>query len=96
MLLPRGKKKEVRDISGIIENRMKTLNIIGTPDMRQRPGKSFVIINPPPEFELKLEDVIYLIRPCNTQTESEEEQEEPMQPLEPGMSSKDFPSTTAL
>lgn len=92
----KGKKKEVRDISGIIENRMKTLNIIGTPDMRQRPGKSFVIINPPPEFELKLEDVIYLIRPCNTQTESEEEQEEPMQPLEPGMSSKDFPSTTAL
>ncbi|XP_074607442.1 potassium channel subfamily T member 2-like isoform X1 [Acropora palmata] len=92
----KGKKKEVRDISGIIENRMKTLNIIGTPDMRQRPGKSFVIVNPPPEFELKLEDVIYLIRPCNTQTESEEEQEEPMQPLEPGMSSKDFPSTTAL
>lgn len=92
----KGKKKEVRDISGIIESRMKTLNIIGTPDMRQRPGKSFVIVNPPPEFQLKLEDVIYLIRPCNTQTESEEEQEEPMQPLEPGMSSEDFPSTTAL
>lgn len=26
----KGKKKEVRDISDIIENRMKTLNIIGT------------------------------------------------------------------
>lgn len=26
----KGKKKEVRDISGIIESRMKTLNIIGT------------------------------------------------------------------
>lgn len=38
----------------------------------------------------------YLIRPCNTQTESEEEQEEPMQPLEPGMSSEHFPLTTAM
>ena len=27
-------------------------------DMRQRPGKSFVIVNPPPEFQLKLEDVM--------------------------------------
>lgn len=55
---PRRKKKEVRDISDIIENRMKTLNITGTPDMTQRPGKFYVIVNPPPEFELKPNDVM--------------------------------------
>ncbi|XP_068724952.1 potassium channel subfamily T member 2-like isoform X3 [Montipora capricornis] len=97
---PKRKKKEVRDISDIIEIRMKTLNIIGTPDMRQRPGKSYVIVNPPPEFELKLEDVIYLIRPCNAQTDLEDEEDPPpLEPLNSGMfanSSEDFPSTAAI
>lgn len=84
---PKRRKKEIRDISDIIEHRMKTLNIIGTADMSHRSGNSFVIVNPNPEFELQEGDIVYLICPCNTHASDTEEE-----PTDPDMSDN-LPST---
>lgn len=80
--------KETRDISDIIENRMKVLNITGTPDMTQRSGNSYVVVNPNPEFQLQIGDIIYLIRPCNTSMSDAEEE-----PTDPDRAD-DIPSTS--
>ncbi|PFX29727.1 Potassium channel subfamily T member 1 [Stylophora pistillata] len=85
---PRMRKKETRDISDIIENRMKVLNITGTPDMTQRSGNSYVVVNPNPEFRLQIGDIIYLIRPCNTSMSDAEEE-----PTDPDRAD-DIPSTS--
>jgi len=77
---PKRRKKEVRDISDIIENRMKTLNIDGPLNMTQRPGNSYVILNPPPEFELQKGDIIYLICRSSAHAEAAAQQQEPADP----------------
>ncbi|XP_058969191.2 potassium channel subfamily T member 1 isoform X2 [Pocillopora verrucosa] len=84
---PRMRKKETRDISDIIEHRMKVLNITGTPDMTHRLGNSYVVVNPNPEFQLQIGDIIYLIRPCNTSMSDTEEE-----PTDSGRD--DIPSTS--
>lgn len=91
---PKRRKKEVGDIKDIIKNRMKTLNLYGCePDMEQRPSNSYVIVNPPPEFELQPGDIIYLIRSCNTHTEEEPTDPEIVVSMNDN-NEQDFPNTS--
>jgi len=53
---------ESRDIYGIVTNRMNRLGLKGKHDLLSRQGKSYSLVNPPPDFDLEEGDIVYIIR----------------------------------